>query len=277
MDRLDDFRQVFAQVVAARGDCENPRIREAFARVPRHEFVGPAPWYFTEHGAAAGSNDPALLYQDVPMGLARERGIPTGLPSLHARALDACAIRAGERVVHVGAGAGYYTAILAELVGQGGQVLGYEIDAALAASAAEHLRPWPWARVEHASGTSTAFAAADLIYVCAGVEHIPPSWLSSLRRGARLLLPLIPHADEGGVLLIQHLGSDSALSAAFVCAARFVPCIGAEDDAHGRERLVAAFRSGTRDRVRSLRRAPEAPDDSAWYVGQSWWLSTRQP
>jgi protein-L-isoaspartate(D-aspartate) O-methyltransferase len=277
MDRLDDFRQVFARVVAARGDCENPRIREAFARVPRHEFVGPAPWYFTEHGAAAASDDPALSYQDVPMGLARERGIPTGLPSLHARALDACNIHEGEQIVHVGAGAGYYTAILAELVGERGQVLGYEIDAALAASAAEHLRPWPWARVEHASGTSAAVAAADVIYVCAGVEHIPPSWLGSLRRGARLLLPLIPHEAEGGVLLLQHLGSDSALSAAFVCPARFVPCIGAQYDAGARERLVAAFRSGTSGRVRSLRRAPEAPDDSAWYVAQGWWLSTRQP
>lgn len=277
MDRLLDFRQVFAHVVATRGDCENPRIREAFARVPRHEFVGPAPWYFTEHGAAAGSDDPALLYQDVPMGLARERGIPTGLPSLHARALDACDIRAGERVVHVGAGAGYYTAILAELVGEGGQVLGYEIDAALAASAAEHLRAWPWARVEHAPGTSAPIAGADLIYVCAGVEAIPPSWLASLRPRARLLLPLVPYDHEGGVLLVQHLGSDSALSAAFVCPARFVPCIGAEADAGARERLALAFRSGTRERVRSLRRAPAEPDASAWYAGQGWWLSTREP
>jgi protein-L-isoaspartate(D-aspartate) O-methyltransferase len=276
MDRLEDFRQVFAAVVAARGDCENPRIREAFARVPRHEFIGAAPWHFTEHGADAGSDDPALLYQDVAMGLARERGIPTGLPSLHARALDACDIRPGERVVHVGAGAGYYTAILAELVGERGQVLAYELDAPLAGRAAQQLRAWPWAKVEHASGTTAPLTGIDLMYVCAAVEQIPPGWLGSLRRGGRLLFPLVPHEEEGGVLLVRHLGSESVLSARFVCPARFVPCIGAEDDAGARARLVAAFRSGTRQQVRTLRRAPEAPDESAWYVGQGWWLSTRQ-
>jgi len=113
------------------------------------------------------------------------------------------------------------------------------------------------------------------VYVCAGVEQIPPSWLAALRPGMRLLFPLVPYGEEGGLLLVRHVGADSALSAAFLCPARFVPCIGAEHDAGARERLVSAFRAGTRERVRSLRRPPQAPDDSCWYAGQGWWLSMR--
>ena len=123
MDRIADFRRVFAHVVAARADRRDPAIREAFARVPRHELVGPGPWYFTERGGPAESDDPAILYPDVAMGLARDRGIPTGLPSLHARRIAACAVSAGERVSHIGSGSGYCTAVLAELVGEAGQVV----------------------------------------------------------------------------------------------------------------------------------------------------------
>src|SRR5271154_6064738 len=112
MDRLADFRSVFADAVCAKGACRDPRIREAFARVPRHTFVEPGPWRFAEDGPLSASADPALLYQDLALGLAPDRGIPTGLPSLRARSLDACAPKLGESVVHVGAGAGYFTAIL---------------------------------------------------------------------------------------------------------------------------------------------------------------------
>jgi protein-L-isoaspartate(D-aspartate) O-methyltransferase len=271
VDRIADFRRVFAQVVAARGDCTNGAIQEAFARVPRHEFVGPPPWYFTEHGGAVDAVDPALLYQDVAMGLARERGIPTGTPSLHARCIDACGVTPGQRVIHVGAGAGYYTAILAELVGAQGRVTGFELDASLAASAATNLRAWPWATVENVSGAG-ALPAADLIYVSCGVEQLPGSWLDSLAAGGRLLFPLVPQGEAGGMLHVRHLGSSETFAAEFVCPALFVPCIGAQDEP-SRERLRQAFFSRPRDAVHSLRR--QSPDESAWYVGHGWWLSTR--
>ena len=172
MDRLSDFRAVFAEVVAARGACGDPRIKAAFARVPRHEFVEPGPWRFAEDGPPTASTDPALLYQDLAVGLAPDRGIPTGLPSLHARCLDACAPKPGENVVHVGAGAGYFTAIIAELVGPTGTVRAFEVDAALAAMAERNLAPWPRVTVEARSGT-VAEGPVDLIYVCAGVQQNP--------------------------------------------------------------------------------------------------------
>src|SRR5262245_30598186 len=132
MDRIADFREVFAQVVVTRAGCRAPSIRAAFASVPRHEFLGAGPWHFTEYGDITPSDDAALVYQDIGIGLVPERGIPTGLPSLHARCIAASAPKKGDRVVHIGAGSGYYTAILAELVGDEGHVNAFEIDMELA-------------------------------------------------------------------------------------------------------------------------------------------------
>lgn len=277
MERITDFRRVFAQVVVARAGCRDPSIQEAFARVPRHEFVGPGPWYFNEHGDATPSDDPALAYQDVGMGLAPERGIPTGLPSLHARCLAACAPRAGNHVVHIGAGSGYYTAILAELVGETGRVKAFEIDANLAARVRENLRRWPWAHVELASGAHAALGEADLIYVNAGVQQPPRAWLDALRPGGRLVFPLTPGEGEGGMLLVRDIGSARVFSAEFLCRARFIRCVGTEDEEMGR-RLAEAFAPGNHGSVRSLRLLDaETPDASAWVSGRGWWLSTSAP
>ena len=272
VDRLADFRRVFADVVAARADCRNGAVRDAFARVPRHEFLGPGPWSFTERGEAASSDDPALAYQDVALGLAR--GIPTGLPSLHARCIDACAVRVGERVIHVGAGSGYYTAILAELVGERGPVMAFEVDADLGRRARMNLSAWPWVRVETSSGVTFENASADVVYVSAGVEELPLGWLHALEPRGRLLFPLVPAGEEGAMVLVRSIGSSTIFSAKFVCRARFLPCVGTQDD-QVRSRLSDAFRRSDVDSIRSLRIEPEAPDETSWFAGRGWWLSTR--
>ena len=264
MDRITDFRHVFAQVVVARASCRDPSIREAFARVPRHEFFAPGPWYFNEHWDATPSDDPALVYQDVGMGLAPELGIPTGLPSLHARCLAACAPRVGDRVVHIGAGSGYYTAILAELVGEAGRVNAFEIDADLAAKARENLRRWPWAHVEPASGAHATLGDADLIYVNAGVQQPPLAWLDALRPRGRLVFPLTPGEGEGGMLLVRHVGSTQVFSAEFLCRARFIRCVGTEDEETGR-RLAEAFASGNHCTPRHRTGAHGSPDAGGGY------------
>jgi protein-L-isoaspartate(D-aspartate) O-methyltransferase len=274
-DRLTDFRTVFAQMVVARGGCKDPRIRAAFERVPRHEFLGPGPWYVSEQGGATPSADPALAYQDVAMALAPERGITTGLPSLHARCIEACAPQPGERVVHIGAGAGYFTAILAELVGEGGSVLAYEIDPPLAERATAMLAGRRQVRVESRSGVTAIEGPVDLIYVCAGLQQIPVPWLAALAPGGRLAVPLTPGTDEGGMLLVTHVGNPRAFAARFLCPARFIPCLGATDAEAG-QRLAAAFHASAREDVRSLRLTTrsDGPDETVWFAGDGWWLST---
>jgi protein-L-isoaspartate(D-aspartate) O-methyltransferase len=274
VDRLADFRRVFAEVVVARADCRDPAIRDALTRVPRHELVGPGPWYFTEKGEVSESSDPAMVYQDVGIGLARDRGIPTGLPSLHARCIAACRVKAGERVTHVGAGTGYFTAILAELIGERGNVAAFEIDAELAARARENLLRWPWVRVEPSPWVAPAPSSRDLVYVSAGVEELPLEWLRALAPEGRLLFPLVPRGEEGAVLLVRRTDSETRFSAEFVCGARFVPCVGTENEELGK-RLSEAFRRGDVRSLRSLRIGTEHADESAWVSGRGWWLSTR--
>jgi protein-L-isoaspartate(D-aspartate) O-methyltransferase len=289
MDRLEDFRRVFADVVFTRGGCRDTRIRDAFAHVPRHAFVGPGPYQLTERGDVTSSADAAILYQDIGVGLVPELGIPTGLPSLHARCLQGCAPRHGEHVVHVGAGSGYFTAILAELVGSTGRVQAFEIEPELAERARHNLAVWPWVWVEQRSGVSAPCIEADVIYVSAGVEALPLGWLRALRPSGRLLFPLTPRypwsprelreqpatatsaAGGGGMLLVTLRGAAARYAAEFLCWVQAIPCVGAEDSA-ARSRLTAAFASGTYGEVRSLRLDPDV-DDSAWYVGTGWWLS----
>jgi protein-L-isoaspartate(D-aspartate) O-methyltransferase len=274
MERLADFRSVFARAVMARAGLTDPHLLRAFSEVPRHEFIGASPWYFSEHGPPTISDDPALLYQDVGMGLAPERGITTGLPSLHARCMAACELKPGENVIQVGAGSGYFSAILAELVGESGCVVAFEIDHSLAEAAERNLKRWKQVRVEATSGVSGIRGRADVVYVSAGVQQVPLAWFEALALGGRLLVPITPGAEEGGIFLMRRLASKTVLQAEFVCRARFVPCLGAEDEAAS-ALLKEAFAAGGHDAVRSLRLYPETPDETAWFRGRDWWLSTR--
>jgi protein-L-isoaspartate(D-aspartate) O-methyltransferase len=272
MERLSDFRQVFAHVVVARGGCpDNEPLRHVFATVPRHDFVGPGPWFVSEDGTKTGSADPALVYQDIAIGLST--GIPSGLPSLHARLLATLRVARGERVMHVGAGTGYFTAILAELVGASGQVRAFEIDEALAGRARACLERWPWASVEARSGIRVPEQPVDLVYVNAGVQKFPHQWIEALAPGGRVLVPLVAADGQGAAFVIRRGDGDSH-PARFVCRAQFVPCIGAEDAASGLG-LADALRSGRCDAVRALRLAPAIPDATSWFAGDGWWLSTQ--
>ncbi len=119
---LHDVRDFYARLVTAEGGSSDERLARAFATVDRTAFAGDGPWkVFTANGYVdTPSDDPAFVYQDVVIALKPERGINNGEPALHARCIAAVAPQAGESVIHVGAGSGYYTAILAELVGLSG-------------------------------------------------------------------------------------------------------------------------------------------------------------
>jgi protein-L-isoaspartate(D-aspartate) O-methyltransferase len=270
MDRLADFRHVFAQIVVARAGSKDPALLAAFSRIPRHEFVAAGPWQVSEHGDMTPTADPALVYQDMGMGLTE--AITTGLPSLHARCIDACAVKPGERIVQIGAGTGYFTAILAQLVGENGSVVAYEIEPRLAARAQENLAEHRNVRVVASSGACAMGEPADVVYVCAAVQQLPLAWLNGLSTTGRLVVPLTPGDAEGGMLLVRRTANPQRFAARFLCRVRFVPCIGAQDVELGKK-LSAAFATGTQDEVRTLGLG-ELPSDGVWFAGQHWWLST---
>ena len=278
------LRSFYADLVAT-PNAADPRIAAAFTAVPREPFAGPGPWSILaanvwrsrERGplyVTTPDDDPAFLYQDVLIALDAARAINIGQPSLHALCLDALAPRPGETVIQVGTGSGYYTALLAHLVGLGGRVLGFEIDPGLAARSACNLTPWPWAHVVARSGAADVLPSADAIYVNAGAPRPARAWLDALRPEGRLLFPLQPTIGRGGMLLIRRIANATAWPARFVSPAVFIPLQGLPEDASGS--LAKAFAHGSITGVRTIRFGEE-PDASCWYDGGDWWLSTRDP
>ena len=270
-------RQFYADYVTARGAVDDPRVKRAFHMIDRAKFCGPGPWWvsvLTQY-LQTPSDDPTFLYQDVVVGLLPERGINNGEPSLHARCLNAVAVQPGNTVIHVGTGAGYYSALLAELVGPTGQVHGFEIEPALAQVARQNLAEFRQVEVHQRSGAEGDLPKADVIYVCAGATEPMAIWLDSLKPGGRLLFPLTPDHGFGGMLLVTHNGG-AGYDARFIAPALFFPCIGARN-ATTAKALWGAFKRGNEHwSVKSLRRKGE-PDASSWARGSNWWLSTDLP
>jgi len=255
------------------GMPEDSAIARVFGTVPREKFVRDPPWRIFGNGHEDELvEDPAKLYQDVLVKLKYEEAINNGQPSLHALCFAALRLRSGETVVHIGAGTGYYTAMLAMLVGDSGKVDAYEIEEDLAAEATENLREMPWVRVHADSGTVGPLPICDVVYVSAGATSPLDMWLDALRIGGRLLFPLTPDEEYGGMLLVTRLPGGYA--ARFLCGAKFVGCKGARDAKMSR-RLTECFHRGHAGEVRSLRR-DSSPDTSAWCAGDGWWLSKQE-
>jgi len=273
MNRLDAFKGFFAKLVTANAGVKDERLVNAFAAVPRERFVGSAPWSaFTPIGYIdIPSDDPAFLYQDVTVSLVKKESINNGQPTLHARCLGALNIREGDTILHIGAGTGYYTAILSQLTGPKGSVIAYEIDESLAQRAAGNLADYPNVTIHHRSGTQGPLPDADIIYVNAGTTAPLEIWLDALSLGGRLLFPLTGAQGAGGMLLVTRTDADR-YAAQFLIPVAFIPCVGARDEETA-QKLSAAFKRGDFRRVRTLFRHT-SPDDTCWCSGTTWWLST---
>jgi protein-L-isoaspartate(D-aspartate) O-methyltransferase len=189
MDRereLKIIRRAYAKQVTAAAGVGDPRVEVAFAAVAREDFLGPGPWQIVRWGGgyrATPDADPVYLYTDDVIGILPERHLNNGQPSLHAALIAAATPEPGEHVVHIGAGVGYYTAILAELVGAAGRVTAIEFDAELAARATANLARTPHARAIPGDGTRVVLEPADVIYVSAGATRPADAWLDRLKEG----------------------------------------------------------------------------------------------
>ena len=277
-ESIQRARRSFAEELRSIARVTMPALVEAFASVPRERFAGPPPWrvlspwnmakYWTPADAS-----PRALYHDVLIVLDEARRINNGQPSLWAFVFDALDVSAGEHVLHLGCGTGYYTAILAELVGPFGKVRAVEIDAALAERARIALAPWPQVEVSNADGARGPIEEANVIVASAGATHPPPSWVDALKPGGRLVFPMTVKRGAGGMLLVTRRAGDD-FAARFLCGAAFYDFSGARDPDVGR-RLGRAI---ARDRgvgVKSLRRDVHAEDNSCWLHGVGWCLSKR--
>jgi protein-L-isoaspartate(D-aspartate) O-methyltransferase len=274
MDRIEAHRLFFAKLITANsGIAPGSELEAALASTPREQYVGPPPWrIFTRSGyVESPADDPALLYQDVVVSLGGEGPFNNGQPTLHAFCIAALDLKKGERVVHVGAGTGYYTTLLAKLVGETGAVEAYEVEQDFARRATHNLAEFPYVTVHSRSGAEGPLPECDVLYVNAGATEPLDVWLDALRPKGRLLFPMTPAEGVGAMLLVTKL-EDGGFAARFLLQVQFVPCIGARDETTAR-RLTEAFRGSGWSKVKSLRRG-DAVDESCWFAGEGWWLST---
>jgi protein-L-isoaspartate(D-aspartate) O-methyltransferase len=272
VSKLATSRRRFAEELRAAANLTSDRLVDAFAKVPRERFVGHGPWQIcvlADDGSwsyrTTDSADPIHVYGDVLIGIDSTRGLNNGEPSSLAAWIDSLALRSGESVVHIGSGTGYYTAILAELVGPSGLVLACEIEPILAARAVKNLRPWNQVTVLPMDGCGLPFGECDAIFVNCGVTHPLPAWLTRLRTNGRLLLPVTASSNEtdiggGAMFLITRRAGGFAVR--YLSPVGIFPCLGGRSAALNRTLLGKAKESWRN--VKSVRIDQHVEDRSCW-------------
>lgn len=274
---LVEVRRWFSEELRAVCHVEDERVVEAFAAVPREGFAGPGPWrifHFADGYWTTADADPRRLYHNILVALDEGRGLNIGEPMLWARHFDRIGVREGSRVLQLGAGSGYYTAILAELVGPKGRVDAIEIDERLAALAQRNLAAWPHARVHAGDASERIEGQWDTIVAFAGATTPHGWWLDALADGGRMLLPMTGAARSGGFMLRldRRGGQFAARSAGWVA---FYPCAGARTPGDEAEIGKALTDPVGQAAVRSLRRDRHDADGTCWLHCDSWCLSKR--
>jgi protein-L-isoaspartate(D-aspartate) O-methyltransferase len=269
-------RRAYAKQVTMRYNAAHPRVEAAFATVRREAFLGLGPWpiVLRTHPhpyVTTPDDDPVYLYQDVFVGLVPDRNLNNGQPSGHAMLMAHADPRPGEHAVHIGAGVGYYTAILANMVGSGGRVTAIEYEPGLAARLRANFAGQPDVRTVQGDGTKIDFDPADVIYVNAGATRPVDLWLDRLKDGGRMILALTKDKDTVGAWFrIERCGDE--FLAKWISAAGLFPCEGARD-AESERALVAAFEKGGQDRVTRLYRRGDVPEEQCWLKRPDWCLA----
>ena len=217
MSTVEDYRRFFADEIRYVADLGSSALVDAFAKVPREKFIGPGPWRVgspERRGLAAAGfgkssyvdvDDPRQLYHNVVVVLDEGGDINNGQPTALAAWINALELVQGARVYHLGCGVGYYTAIIAEVVGQTGSVIGTEVNGDLAERARANLAGYPNVEVVAADGAAFDPGECDAMLINAGCTHPSPQWLDRLKPGGRLVLPITmaTSATLGAGLMIK--------------------------------------------------------------------------
>jgi protein-L-isoaspartate(D-aspartate) O-methyltransferase len=174
--------------LAGRG-IRDPRLLEAMRRIPRHRFVPPA------------LADRA--YEDCALPVAAGQTISQ--PYMVARMTELLALRPDARVLEIGAGTGYQTAVLAELASR---VFSVEWHLSLLTAAAERVRGADYHNVEFRCGDGSLgwpeHAPYDGILVAAGAPHVPDSLCEQLALHGTLVVP-VGDKEEQSLVIIRRL------------------------------------------------------------------------
>jgi protein-L-isoaspartate(D-aspartate) O-methyltransferase len=282
MEESTSARLRYAELIRGCAHLRSERLVSALADVARENYLGPGPWKilrppnFDKYEDTPDAN-PAQVYDDVLVALDPARSLNNGHPSSLCAWIDALDLQEGETVVHAGCGTGYYTAVIAHVVGDTGHVTAIEFDHELAARAKAYLAEFRC--VEVISGDASIYdtGEADAIFINAGATHPLPLWLDNLKPRGRLLFPLTQGSESsvpirlGVMMRVQRLAAGYEANA--ISPVGIFPCVGAIDAEA--DRLVGkVFAEGGFARVRSLRRDEHVADEYCALHGRGYCFST---
>ena len=206
-DSFQSQREQMVQTQLAERGIRDPRVLEAMRSVPRHEFV------LEEFRDRA--------YEDYPLPIGGGQTISQ--PYIVAAMLEHLALRANDRVLEVGTGSGYVTALLSVLCAE---VFSVERYASLAQSARATLLRLGYNNVAIHVGDGTLgwreFAPFDAILVSAATPEVPPALFEQLRDGGRMILPVGP-AWSQELQLVRKVSGRAEVTVLEGC--RFVPLV----------------------------------------------------
>lgn len=200
------------------GYLKTPSIIEAFKKVERAKFV------------PAGEESHA--YENRPLAL--PEGQTISQPLTVAFLLELLEPKRGEKILDVGAGSGWQTALLAELVGEAGRVIAVERVKQLQEFAAANVAKFGFiekgtVRVVHGDA-STGYAPEapyDKIVAAAAAAEIPDAWKAQVKVGGRIVAPV-----GEAIVLLEKTGPEEFEERTFH-GFRFVPLITALGDKRG--------------------------------------------
>jgi protein-L-isoaspartate(D-aspartate) O-methyltransferase len=204
-------RQLMVNSQLRERGISDPRVLDAMLHVPRHEFV-PDPYR-------------AQAYEDHPLPIGDGQTISQ--PYIVALMLESLQLKPDEKVLEVGTGSGYVTALLAELAAE---VFSIERHAALADGARNLLATLGYTNVHVVTGDGAlglpACAPFDAIMVSAAPPQVPPALLSQLREGGRMIIP-VGSLDSQQLQFIRMVNGQAVSSLRELV--RFVPLVPSQE------------------------------------------------
>lgn len=277
-DDLSPLRRRFAERLRSTCRLRSERLTDAFAAVRREAFLPPGPWILRgeadRDGRPTPDADPRHLYDNVSVAIDPARQLFNAAPGAVAPWIDALDIGPGGRVLQIGCGLGYYTAILAECVGAAGGVVAVEVDPDLAARARQNLAAYHWVDVRVGDGRQVEAGRVDAILVHAGVTHPEPAWLDALGPGGRLVLPLtctfpqLGPLGKGHAVLVTAAAAPASWHARVLGMVMIYSAVGLRDPALNAA-LGRALSASPAPRLTRFRRDPHGEGPGCWFH-QDW-------
>jgi protein-L-isoaspartate(D-aspartate) O-methyltransferase len=197
----------------SRRGIKDPAVLAAMGRVPRHEFVRPG--------------DLGRAYGDHPLDIGCDQTISQ--PYVVASMTEELRLSRDSRVLEVGTGCGYQTAVLAEIAAM---VFTIELIPELQRDALARLDKLGCTNVRARTGDGSRGwveeAPFDAILVAAAASKVPPALLDQLATPGRMVIPVGPQADNQELLLIEK--NESGIRQSVLYPVRFVPLLISPDE-----------------------------------------------